>query len=421
VPVGLPFILNSTPPGGVSRHWRNSNSVRGTTARVLVASAAVILALAMPRFASAEGQSVDSPSSVTLRATLWLQADSGEVLERIRGQTNDVQVELLVDSFDPMPSDLDAQLRTAYAIGEKQNASLVIWFVRQADGERHFVVNVAIPKTRRLFTRDLGQSVANLDNVGLSSAVKESAALVVRASIQAVLSGWTIGEVRVAGPVEATTPQPAAAIAKEIRAAEVPVQLPPSNSPRVVIRELPWAIGAEWLAVYDGPKGHPIAECASLRAERREQRVKAFMTGGWCGSREVDNAHGAIRIGRQQAGLGASVILLHSGIEASLGAQAGVVVYERNTVEELPGFHAIASPATHVIGRIGPEFRLLVPASGSQLQAGFVVGVDFLSNSLKIGYRVYDVSPVPVSPQFDQVAQFGIVQPYVTLGLTWRL
>ena len=367
---------------------------------------------------------------------LWLQTGTDDVLERIRGQTNDLQVELLVDPLDPMPADLGTQLRTAYTLGVQQNVSLVIWFVKQADGDRHFVVNIAIPKTQRLLTRDLGPSDTGSGDSGLSSAVKESAALVVRAAIQAVRSGLTIGEVRAAGFGDVTAPQTASAVPPEGAApaapiadgkpgawrdaTDVPRQAPEANAASLANRNWPWAIGAEWLAVYDGPKRHPIAECASLRAERRVQSMTAFMSGGVCLSRDFDNTHGTFRIERQQAALGASVILLQTGIEANLGAELGAVFYERNTLPRGPGLYSVGAPTTLTIGRFSPEFRLRFPARGSRLQAGVTLGADFLTSSVKIGYRVYDGTQRSSNFTFDQMTQIGVVQPYVALGLAIR-
>ena len=99
---------------------------------------------------------------------VWLQPATVEVLDRIRGQTSDLQVQLLVDALDPMPAELGTQLRMAYTLSQRQDVAVVIWFVSQADPERHFLVNIAIPKTQRLLTRDLGRSDAGSGNVGLS-------------------------------------------------------------------------------------------------------------------------------------------------------------------------------------------------------------------------------------------------------------
>ncbi len=154
-----------------------------------------LLGLAEPGLAWAQAERVTAPTGSQLRVMVWLNPETYEVLQRIRGQTNDLNVDLLVDSRDSIPSDMNAQLQVAYALGSRQDASLVIWFTKQPDAERRFSVHILIPRAQRLLTRDLGPSDADSGGAGLPSVVKESAALIVRAAIQAVLSGSTIGEV----------------------------------------------------------------------------------------------------------------------------------------------------------------------------------------------------------------------------------
>ena len=401
--------------------------------RVAIALAALSIGLTLPRFAAARPQGEATESSSPLRAVVWLQPGTSEVLDRIRGQTNDLRLELLVDSVDPMPDESGAQIRAAYALGEQHQASIVIWFVNQGDTERHFVVNIAIPATQRLLTRDLGPSEADPEGARLSSAVKESAALVVRAAFQAVLSGLTIGEVQTAGPNEiAAPPAPSApAIQAPIApiasgnpgpwhdATEPPRQAsdaprePPASSTG---RNWPWGIGVEWLSIYDGPSGNPVAECAALRAERRVRSVMADIAGGGCLNRNFDAvpaSYGSFRIARQQATLGAHWILMQQGIEASIGVRASAVFYERSTLTPVPLGVQAQSSSLHVLGALGPEFRLLFPARDSRFQAGFALGVDFLTNPLQLGYIVQS--------SFSETTHTYAIQPYAAFGLVLRL
>lgn len=372
-------------------------------------AAAMLTALAAPSATAAEGRDTTVSTSAPLRALLWLQPDTDDVLTRIQGQTNDLRVELLVDVRDSMPSDLGAQLRMANGLSQQQNASLVIWFIKQPDAESHFIVNIALPKTRRLLTRDVGPGGVASNGSLLSSAVKESAALVVRAAIQAVLNGSPIGEVHAARfdiVAEAQTNEqvapplpPVATDSEESRApkrgpmnAATPVGIgsveakpDQSQQPSVTSRnrDWPWALGLEWLSLYDGAKGRPLAECGLLRAERRVQWLKAFVDASACLSREIDSdKYRGVSIARQQGAVGGNLTLLRTWLEVSVGAQAGAVFYRRTTTPLLaPGATAMP-PKTHVMGAAGLEFRLLVPARGSRLQAGFVLGLDFVTSSL---------------------------------------
>jgi hypothetical protein len=66
-----------------------------------------------------------------------------------------------------------------------------------------------------------------------------------------------------------------------------------------------------------------------------------------------------------------------------------------------------------VLGALGPEFRLLIPAQGSRFQAGFALGVDCLTNTLQLGYKVQG--------NFSETTHAYAIQPYAALGLVFRL
>ena len=63
-------------------------------------AAFVLTALATPGSTAAEEQVTAAPTSAPLRALVWLQPDADDVLTRVRGQANDLRVELLVDDLD---------------------------------------------------------------------------------------------------------------------------------------------------------------------------------------------------------------------------------------------------------------------------------------------------------------------------------
>lgn len=175
--------------------------------------------------------------------------------------------------------------------------------------------------------------------------------------------------------------------------------------------ERSWALGLESLLPYDGVGSRGIAECVLLRAARRVQPFEAFAAGSGCLPRDVGSAYGVIRLWRQQAVMGANYILWQRGLQASLGVQTGAAFYERQTLQISHG--ARSSPSLNVVGTVGPELRLLVPAQGSLIQAGLVLGVDCFASSLKIGYVV---------PGADlyQTARTHLVQPYAGFGLALR-
>jgi hypothetical protein len=403
-------------------------------------AALLVTAASVPAVAVAEAQSADTPASAPLRALVLLQPEMDDVLDRIHGQTSDLRVELLVDSVESMPSDIGAQLRLVSARSQQRNVSLVIWFAETVSATPRFIVNITLPEQHRSLTRDLGPSVAAGGGGGPASAVKESAALVVRAAIQALLSGATIGQAEgwsmnhndASGQGQSNTQSVAtgAPNASSDGAGHAPwrdtieASKTPPSTPRAVpqprapvaraSRDWPWALGVEWLSVYDGAVGHVFAECVSMRAERQVRLVRPFVDASMCPEREIDGGkYGRFRIARQQATLGASVRLLRTWFDASVGAEFGVVAYERVTVPT-PG---AAAPKTHVMAAGGPALRLVAPAHGSRIQGGFVFGLDVLTNSMKIGYR----DPAAAAPDsFVEIAKLNVLQPYVALGLGVR-
>jgi hypothetical protein len=297
----------------------------------------------------------------------------------------------------------------------------VIWFVVQPDSERHFIVQIAIPKTHRLLTRDLGPTNAGSRSGGLSSAVNESAALVVRAAIQALLSGLTIGEAHTARASALSEP-PASSPGKSAPSGDTNVgawrdatesSSPPSQPPESPNRDtLPWAVGLQWLLSYDSTDAIKMAECALLHGEHRLRSFELLVGVSGCLKRDVDSRYGTVSLGRQQAIIGAEYVLLQTGLQASLGVQTGAIFYERETTGQAAAGVTKQPSSTYAIGSLGPQFRLLVPAQGTRVQAGFVIGLDFLTRSLSIGYMVDE--------NYSRTARISVVQPYAALGLALR-
>ncbi|HEY5958147.1 MAG TPA: hypothetical protein VIV60_16400 [Polyangiaceae bacterium] len=384
--------------------------------------ALVFLAVAGPRFAFGQGREPNAPSNARLRAMVWLPPETEEVLARVRGQTNDLAVDLVVDTHEPLPGGHEAQLQIAYSFSERREVTLVIWFVKQPDADRHFVVNIAIPSMHRLLTRDLGPSNAESGGIGISSAVKEGAALVVRAAIQAVLNGSTIGDVH-AAPVEAPIEAPAQRVTPAARSSgsgadgrEAALQSPKATpyAPEAPQSDAhsrgdwPWAVGLELFVPYDGVGNNGIADCGSLRLERLSRPLLVFVMGGGCVARNFRVADGTVSVGRQQAAIGANAILWDKGLQLSAGVQVGAVFYERKTLDFPLG--TSRASRTHALGVAGPEFRLIIPPGDSRLSASLTVGVDLLSSPVIFSYRGSLGLPT------DQANR---VQPYASLGLAF--
>jgi hypothetical protein len=132
-------------------------------------------------------------------------ADPGdqELLERVRGQTNDLDVRLIAESGAPLESGLGEQLEAARRLAAQHDARVVVWFVRE---DRALTVFVSEPAAGRVLVRRLERSADQL----ASSAQHEAAALVVRSAMRALAQGGEIGvaEKEVAPPPPAPLPPP---------------------------------------------------------------------------------------------------------------------------------------------------------------------------------------------------------------------
>lgn len=118
-------------------------------------------------------------------------------------------------------------------------------------------------------------SNADSGSAGLSSAIKEGAALVVRSAIQAILSGSTIGEVHAARFDELSEPAASSTAASQTGGQgdrgpshnATQEQRPPYPARRLEIQRssrnpethaLPWAVGLEWLLAHDLPHSRQL-------------------------------------------------------------------------------------------------------------------------------------------------------------------
>lgn len=137
-------------------------------------------------------------------------ADDRLLLERVRGQTNDLDILLFSDSLsNELEPSLPEQLATARKLSDAQNVRVVVWFTRD---QGTLTVLVAEPSAGRILVRALEPPEGRLG----TSAQHEAAALVVRSAIRALAAGGEIGvtETEVVAPpapakVEVKPPAPA--------------------------------------------------------------------------------------------------------------------------------------------------------------------------------------------------------------------
>lgn len=156
--------------------------------------------------------SVQRVHAEPLRTVVRL-ADSADrlLLERIRGQTSDLDVRLLSVEQSPLEPLFTDQLATARALAEERAADVAIWFVR---ANQALSLIVADLRVERVLVRALAGGEGTL----ALSAQDEAGALVVRSALKASLSGAALGA-------------PEHEVVAESTAGSVPPAPPPPPSP----------------------------------------------------------------------------------------------------------------------------------------------------------------------------------------------
>jgi hypothetical protein len=394
----------------------------GTLAPLLL----VVLLFGSLCIASPDSTHVQSVASSRLRAVVWLGRGTEGLLDRIQGQTHDLGVDLVVESTEPLPSDRGAQLRVARRLTERLDASVVMWFMPRGVNRNDLLVRIALPRSSRLLERDLGTIDPDANRIGLSSAALEAAALVVRAAIQALLAGTTIGVENVgrfdnASSTKKLDPASGMPAIANSPARQEPVEPPrptrlresrPLDKPRPAQLSgaraaVPgWVFAVRGLLLDDGTTDYAVAECLAIRVGRNESSVDMFLAGSSCLPRDVANPYGTIRIARQQVVIGSNLFLFRAALWGSVGIHAGVTMYGRRTLSEADGVSG-REPQTYTLATAGPELRLQLPASSSHVCAELALGVDFNSRSLQMGYLL---------PGYQQVTDIAPIQPYLALG-----
>jgi len=152
-----------------------------------LAIAAALLAAAIG--ARAQGTDVDAdganeqPRRVVMLSDRLAEETNADVFQAAIGQLSDLPVELLVEWLDGFPPSLDGQLAAADRIAERGDTLAVFWIV--AESEDQLLLHVADAQRRRILVRRLDRSEAG--------AQYEALALIVHASIDALLGGGVIG------------------------------------------------------------------------------------------------------------------------------------------------------------------------------------------------------------------------------------
>lgn len=217
---------------------------------------------------------------------MLVKPEDDELLQRVRGQTGDLPWALRVVETEQAPA-VPGGLRQAQALGEREDASVVIWL--EAEDGGGWMVHVADVAHGRLLTRRVapGPRTGPLSR----SAGLEAAALVVRSALRSLAEGGEIGVAPPSPPPRVTAAPP--------RASSAPP--PPSD---VTHR---WGVSAGWHGVKD-TSASGVRHGPRLRLEWRMN--------GWTLGLRGD--------------LGLPVSLRGEGVEVRLWRVAGMAVAGRS-------------------------------------------------------------------------------------------
>jgi hypothetical protein len=274
--------------------------------------------------------SVAAPASADRLKTktvirLAAAADRG-LAARIRGQTSDIAVKLLTVRTGPLERSLKAQLETADRLAASRGAASVVWFDSRSGA---VVVHVAESPAGKLFIRTVEPGR------GRSSAMLETAAMMVRTALRAQVQGRPLGEDR-------------EVVLAGLRGPPAPVRPPPERGPRrpwspmprepeeevPIRRGIPdkWLVGIGWQVGFDGQTASGLHGpfLSVQRVLLRLGYLGILAAPGVPG--RIDDQLATIFLSRTLFAVsGGARLALGRGLGLSAGLQLGVAVFRRST------------------------------------------------------------------------------------------
>ncbi len=318
------------------------------------------------------------------------------LLDRVRGQTSDLNVLLLTDSTQPIEATLPAQLDTARKLSEQQQTRVVVWFEHAGEVVTVFV---AEPAAGRVLVRRIEPSEGRLGG----SAQQESAALVVRSAMRALAAG---GEIGVTEQEAAPPPPPAPVTAKEPE----PGPRPPAPLPEGW--ELVQFLGARSALDGVGKSGqHSLFGRLALRRGSYQGELRAAL--GFAVRLDDDVARVALL--RHALSLHAAYVPLENRrfvVSTALGAGTNLFLTEVDgraaafTADDTGAFVPVLS--ADVTLRFMPDW------AHQRVGVAALLGADVLPQALVVGYRDPDAG-------FVELDKTWHIWPTASLELVVRM
>lgn len=315
-----------------------------------------LLALLLACTAICAGRAAAEP----LRALVRVPGpDEEDLLLRLRGQTVDLDVSLIVERR-PIEPALSGQLAAAAALAAGHGARVVVWVSADPQGGGRLLC-VGEPARGRVLLRSLPRPLAD---PGDRSVAAEGAALVVRSALQALLRGDPVGV-------------PTASLAK-----------PPRPSPPRPPPSLPagFFLGAGWQVALDGqsPAGqHALVLHGGLRLKA----ISLGLFGAAALPAHLRDDVTEVSLSRHGAGVSAAyAFALSPRLRLSVGGALGVLLFQRATLALSPEVTAAPDGLTPAFSA-APEARLIVVLKARPgLLGELVLAADVPIGAPELGY-----------------------------------
>ena len=330
-----------------------------------------------------------------LRAVVRVAEPADEVLlARIRGQVNDLGVQLVVERGARLEADVPAQVEAATALASSRNARVVVWFRHPDSGG--VVVHMADPEESSMLARWIDLGHGRLE----ASTHAEAVALIVRLALRALAAGGHIG----------VTKTPQAHEPEEAAAVEPPAIVEPAPP-----RERAWApvASAGWGAVVTGAR-EPVSQGLAVSLGIDIGRAHAALDGMLGLPQTLADGLTSVDLARHALGARFDWSLARTqAAQLSIGASAGMAAFARSAAvalsTDIDPAPAQTTIALYAAPGIAAAWR---PLGHAPLWLELSAAADLVAGAPRLGYRR--------SGQFVATDELSVVEPKFALSIVLR-
>jgi hypothetical protein len=313
-----------------------------------------------------------------MRVVVRTSADDRPFLDRVRGQTADLDVAITPAESTALEPRLSEQLEAGDALARAHAARVVVWLdASSPDAVRAKKVFVYVSEA------SAGRILVRALPVEAHSTTLETAALVVRSALRALAAGAEIGLAR---PELAPAPAPPAPPARGASTPGPEVPAPEPTSPRS--RGVGWIATVGWQVTADGQTDgqHALAgRFAAVVAGQVELGVHA--AAGF--TSEITDELATVELARHSiAGLVAWRTPISRSLALSVGVEVGAAAFHRSTIPRRADVHP-TEPRLLVSPLIGASGRLeWTPGfTGGHAGLGLAFGADLVPGAPELRYE----------------------------------